>query len=121
MILTKITNVLFLIGYATVALVSLYVLFLVLRKPSTRKEWFLVSTTFFLFLTGAINCGGLTMTFLDKDSGTWFILLASILNFVYIEAHWLFQLLLLKTAMILPIVLENPEKSEMDPESFERE
>ena len=87
---TKIANWTFLIGYVIVIATSIGVLALVLSNKKSRDDWFLVFIPLLLLLTGIIDCTGMIMTFYLDDFGTFYIALTSILNFVYIEAHWLF-------------------------------
>ena len=61
--LTTVANWIFLIGYVIVTAASIGILTLVLSKPQSRNDWFLVAITLFLFLTGILNCTGLMMTF----------------------------------------------------------
>ena len=86
---------------------TIYAFVVILKKPETRINFFLMSTTTFHFITAALLIVGLFENPKMSNKINY-----AILSFTLMMGNWLFTIFLLKTALTLPILFEERDSNE---------
>ena len=77
----------------------IYAFKVILCKPETRKNLLLLSVTVFHTIAVGFMCARLFVAGLDSSP-----LIDEIYSFAWNMANWVFQILLLETAIMLPVI-----------------
>ena len=95
------------VGCSVVAISSIYALIVICKRKETNRNWYLISI---ILLSMVYTIGFMYSDILELQQGHVKYLYATISNLCYGVSHWLFQVLLLKTALTLPVIFGIDDK-----------